>query len=655
MVYLPKLFCIADDRSKVLFQTFATLMLFTMILLLLSPLCQAQNQWADDKEWEDLLKQHKSRLINDTLYLLKAQTLTEKSFKDPALKKKLAAYRNIAWSDPDYRPFRIKYFAFLANHATATHQEGFAIYYLQKMEEELMTVKPYIPSLNQPRLMLSLYGNDRANEDKRIAIIDSVTPFLKTLPDKLAKQSVSINTCINAFTILKQSSQLYLARKDTVKVLETVKLAYGIWNQLKKKDSLDIGKMQQCRMSLYLIECTGARILSQKEKEKQLLNSAYQIVTSRQVHVSPVFKGPFERTILGKLIDFHIHYDEIDSTNFYYNQYKNKVLSYKKNEGGDGTKFLLYSGKVHAQNKDYRAAYQDIILAYNANDSIITIRMEDIQNSMYSHLLAEQSNEALHVAEKKMETGTLAIFIIVIALILTVCLSILRLRENKQKAAKQLEELNRITQIQIAELEANANLAQKKMGMELHDDIAGRLVNICNYIENQTITESNSEQKKQLQLIGEMAKDAYNSTRLKSHEWYYKGLEEEATVFSHRVHKIVDQALPNEKYEKQIEIDDRSLEQVSPKIRIHLLRIIQEAIANILKHAKASQIQLFLYEEDELITLQISDNGDGFKTDKKGIGLESLSSRVNEMNGSLDIKTSGGGTELLIAIPIAMP
>ncbi|MCE7040429.1 sensor histidine kinase [Dyadobacter sp. CY312] len=654
MAHLPKLFCIADDRGKGLVQTLATLIFFAVVSLLLSPLCQAQNQWADDKEWEDILKQHQSRILNDTLYLLKAQALTEKSFKDPALKKRLAAYRNIAWSDPNYRSFRIKYFAFLANHATSTHQEGFAIYYLQKMEEELMQVRPYIPSLNQPRLILSFYGNDRANENKRIAVIDSVMPFLKTLPDKLARQSVSINTCINAFTILKQSSQLYLARKDTVKVLETVKLAYRIWNELKKKDSLDKGKVQQCRMSLYLIECNEARILSQKEKEKQLLNSAYQIVNSDHAHVGPVFKGPFERTILGRQIDHHIHYNEIDSTNFYYSQYKNKVLAYKKNEGGDGTKFLLYSGKVHAQNKDYMAAYQDVMRAYDANDSIISVRMEDIQNNMYAHLVAEQSTEALQVAEKKMETGTLVIFIIVIALILTVCLAILRLRENKNKAAKQLEELNRITQIQIAELEANANLVQKKMGMELHDDIAGRLVNICNFIENQTFTESDPEQKKRLELIGGMAKDAYTSTRLKSHEWYFKGLEEEATIFSQRVQKIVDQALPDEKYEKQIEIDDHSLEQVSPKIRIHLLRIIQEAMANILKHAKASEIQLFLYEEDELITLQISDNGSGFKSDKKGIGLESLTSRVNEMDGSLEITTSGDGTELLIAIPLAM-
>jgi signal transduction histidine kinase len=112
--------------------------------------------------------------------------------------------------------------------------------------------------------------------------------------------------------------------------------------------------------------------------------------------------------------------------------------------------------------------------------------------------------------------------------------------------------------------------------------------------------------------------------------------------------------LPDGKYEKQIEIDDESLEKVSPEMRIHLLRIIQEAVTNILKHAKASKVKLFLYGEDGSITLQITDNGKGFdvRAKSKGLGLQSLKNRINEMNGSVEITSPGQGTELLFTAPL---
>ena len=634
-----------------------TLQIFIPIVIMMfcSLSSPGQNGWASAQDWQNILAQHETKKLHDTLYLLKAQALTEQSFKDPTLKEKLSAYRKIAWSKNDYRPFRVKYYAFLANHATFLYQEGFAIYYLQKMEEELQKIEPYINSLNQPRLLLAIYGkNNRTNQLKRITIIDSVMPFLRSLPGKLSKQSVPINTCINAFTILNHSSRLYLERKDTASVFKVVNLSRKIWNELEKKRGLDQGKLEQCHLSLYLIEYTASEILSRKDEEREILNRAYSTVTSKSSHINPEFKNAVERTILGRLIDYNIEQNHADSMNYYFTKFKNKVASYKKNETGDGIKFLLYSGKVHAQNREYRTAYQNVLRAYEMNDSIISIKTADIQNNMYAHLVAEQRKEALVVAEQQKRDDNLVISMIAGLLITITGLFAWGLKVSRLKSRKQIEELNKITHIQIAELEANTNLIQKKMGMELHDDIAGRLVNICNFIETQTLDEKDPERSRTLKTIGEMARDAYTNTRLKSHDWYFKGIEEERIGFSQRVFKIVDQALPDGKYEKQIEIDDESLEKVSPEMRIHLLRIIQEAVTNILKHAKASKVKLFLYGEDGSVTLQITDNGKGFDvtSKSKGLGLKSLKNRIDEMNGSVEITSPGQGTELLFTAPL---
>jgi signal transduction histidine kinase len=642
-----------DDPD--LYPAAAVLTLVINIITLVFPTSSlAQKDLPGVSEWKDIAAKFDAGVLHDTVYMLKAQALTEKSFKDPALKEKLSLYHKIAWSDTSYQPFRIKYFAFLANQANQIHQEGFAIYYLEKMEEELKKKKPYINSLNQPRLLLSIYGeNEHTNQLKRIAIIDSIMPYLKFLPKIISRQTVSINTCINAFTILKHASQLYLIRKDTAKVLEVLNLSTEIWSALESKKGIDKGKLEQCRYALFLTECAGARILSEPEKERAILNAAYRNIESQGSHIIPLFKKPLERTILGRLIDYHIDRKQLDSVNYYFTQFKHKTASYEKNDAGDGTKFLLYSGRVHALNNNYEAAYHDILDAYETNDSIISIKMADVHNNLYANLVAEQRNEALVTSEREKANRNLVIFIIVFVLLVTIYLFVWELRSRSKKANKQIEELNRMTQIQIAELESTANLIQKRMGMELHDDIAGRLVNICNFIETKAFDEKDPEGRELLATIGKMAKEAYTNTRQKSHEWYFKGVEEERTLFSQQVSEIVDQALPDGKYEKQIEIDDYSLKQVSPEMRIHFLRIIQEAVANILKHARANKVKLFLYEEEGAIALQITDNGKGFNpTHKsKGFGLESLRNRVNEMRGSFDITSSGEGTELLFAIP----
>jgi signal transduction histidine kinase len=618
--------------------------------------CLSQEELPSVKEWKAIAAAHQARKLNDTLYLHQAQLLTERSFTDPSLKEKLVLYREIAWSDTAYQRFRVKYFAFLANQTAKLHQEGFSIYYLEKMEEELQKVKPYVNSLNQPRLLLGIYGeNNNTNFEKRIAIIDSVMPFLKSLPKIVSRQPVSINTCINAFNILKHASQLYLVMKDTVHVLAVADLSQKLWNHVENKGGFDNGKMQQCRFAMQLTESVAARILSEPGRESKILTTVYQDITAPENKVSALFKRPMERTILGKLIDFYIFKNQVDSVNYYFGQFKNKVASYSKSEAGDGTKFLIYSGKVYALNNDYKTAYQRILRAYEINDSIISIKMSDIQNNMYAHLIAEQRSEALIVAEREKSERNMLIIIIASLFVISVIGFLWRARAASAKAGKQIEELNKVTQIQIAELETAANLAQKRMGMELHDDIAGRLVNVCNFVETRTFDEKDPERRKVFSQIGEMVRDAYTSTRLKSHEWYFTGEKGEQTVFSQRVAKIIEQALPDGKYDKQIEIDDDSLVKMSPEIRINLLRIIQEVMANILKHAKASRVKLFLYQEDDSLALQISDNGKGFDPDSnfEGFGLKSLRSRVAEMRGSLQITSSRNGTELSLTIPVS--
>jgi two-component system, NarL family, sensor kinase len=86
-------------------------------------------------------------------------------------------------------------------------------------------------------------------------------------------------------------------------------------------------------------------------------------------------------------------------------------------------------------------------------------------------------------------------------------------------------------------------------------------------------------------------------------------------------------------------------------------RIIQEALNNILKHSKATEVKLDLHYNKEQILITIADNGIGFDLhaakSRKGTGLNNMKKRAETFNGNLEINTSpGNGTTLLIIIPI---
>jgi signal transduction histidine kinase len=94
------------------------------------------------------------------------------------------------------------------------------------------------------------------------------------------------------------------------------------------------------------------------------------------------------------------------------------------------------------------------------------------------------------------------------------------------------------------------------------------------------------------------------------------------------------------------------------QIELNLYRITQEAMNNLIKHSKASEvdIQLVLHKQEIIYTFE--DNGVGFdKTSSeitgRGMGLKSIYNRVVTMSGTFDLDSSPGrGTSITIEIPI---
>lgn len=97
---------------------------------------------------------------------------------------------------------------------------------------------------------------------------------------------------------------------------------------------------------------------------------------------------------------------------------------------------------------------------------------------------------------------------------------------------------------------------------------------------------------------------------------------------------------------------------LSIKLQTEIFRLIQELTGNIVKHAKATKVNISLRLEEDNVSLLAEDNGIGFIVEKgyEGIGLQNLKLRVAYLNGKIDINsTPGKGTIVMIEIPIKQP
>ncbi|HEY9097256.1 MAG TPA: ATP-binding protein [Thiobacillus sp.] len=98
---------------------------------------------------------------------------------------------------------------------------------------------------------------------------------------------------------------------------------------------------------------------------------------------------------------------------------------------------------------------------------------------------------------------------------------------------------------------------------------------------------------------------------------------------------------------------------LSPDATIAVFRIVQEALTNVAKHAKATHVKVDLEQRQDELLVRIRDDGQGIQFDKPkrkghGFGMLSMTERATALGGELRVQAAKqGGTEVSFRIPIA--
>ena len=92
---------------------------------------------------------------------------------------------------------------------------------------------------------------------------------------------------------------------------------------------------------------------------------------------------------------------------------------------------------------------------------------------------------------------------------------------------------------------------------------------------------------------------------------------------------------------------------VNPHDTLQLLRVVQEALANVIKHARATEVTVSARVEPAGLVLAICDNGRGFdsRSASAGRGLQNMRRRAQAARASLSLTSAPGGTDVRLVRP----
>ena len=105
------------------------------------------------------------------------------------------------------------------------------------------------------------------------------------------------------------------------------------------------------------------------------------------------------------------------------------------------------------------------------------------------------------------------------------------------------------------------------------------------------------------------------------------------------------------------ELLSKGVEKLPKRIEEGLYRIAQEALNNSIKHSQATSITLHLHQTEDMVSMELADDGVGFKIQRRwcegGLGIRNMYDRAGSMGGSLHIKSQPGkGTLIIVEVPL---
>ena len=345
-----------------------------------------------------------------------------------------------------------------------------------------------------------------------------------------------------------------------------------------------------------------------------------------------------------------------------------KAVALKKNGNQSKLKYYLFISKAFEKSNKKDSALFYLKIHNNLKDSLNLLN----QSIAISDIKEKYDNEKLRVENLKIEQkrkqnrnlliGSI-LFIVLGGTIATLTLQNSKRKRTLAEQQKELEaqkNLNLIKEQELTTINAMVDgqeKERKRIAEDLHDNLGSVLATLKLHFEN---LKMNREKKKINQ------ETLFNKTETLIDEAYLKvrsiAHAKNAGVIANQglltaVQMMAEKISSADKI--KIEVVDFGLDKrLENSLEITIFRIIQELITNVIKHADAKNASINISLYDKNLNIIIEDDGKGFDIKKvnlkDGMGISSIKTRIEHLNGSLNIDaTIGKGSSIIIDIPIS--
>ncbi|MEV4148301.1 sensor histidine kinase [Amycolatopsis sp. NPDC049691] len=226
--------------------------------------------------------------------------------------------------------------------------------------------------------------------------------------------------------------------------------------------------------------------------------------------------------------------------------------------------------------------------------------------------------------------------------------------EQRRKANVRLEAALAENASLHAQLVARAREAgvldeRQRLAREIHDTLAQGLTGIVTQLR----AADGPDRDRRLALVRELARDSLGEARRAVQALRPEPLD--AAQLPEALSELAGRVAETSGVAVRVETTGET-RPLLPELEVTLYRVAQEALANAEKHARASRIGVTLSYSDEVVLLDVVDDGVGFRPgdrgDGTGFGLEVMRRRVQRVAGTLSVEsTPGEGTAVSVQVP----
>jgi signal transduction histidine kinase len=316
--------------------------------------------------------------------------------------------------------------------------------------------------------------------------------------------------------------------------------------------------------------------------------------------------------------------------------------------------------KIYNRQNQYEEAYNALELYMAYKDSVVgqqskeyisrleqQYQVKNKDNEILKQKLTIEQNEAM-IQRKINQSG---MYLVGLGILLFTSFLLWYRHQQKQKLHLQsIDTLNK--QKELAALEAlieGEDIERSRIAKDLHDSVNGNLSAIKHHLSSISQDRLKKDDNKTFSSAIEMLDNACEQIRNISHDLVPPsllnyGLIEALEQYINRINTI-----------GLIEISFQhfgTLEPLSKKTETTIYHIIQELIANIVKHSRANKAIVQINADFKTLHITVEDNGLGYDTNtlSHGLGLQNVQSRIEFLNAEMDIKSDSKGTSVAIDI-----